>query len=745
MKMTKRIFIGILALAVLVSAFAVSAFAAVDAETYDDFLEYYTQPTLADWNFEDATVGAIEREVFASTYGTTFTGTAQYKTYINGDDTNKYFTVEKTSTKSANGFITVVTENPSSGIYIDFDVLGGTLDTNYPVVHVYVGDTVANGVFSGYPFLSMDFASGTVKYLDASLVTDANTAAANKTLEGFTVAHDKWYRVSLHLDPGGSFKLTITDKADPTKTATATDGKSTFSSYKVVNIGADLDDKRNKVSYSLDNVAITGGTYYRDLAAKQTVVETAVVDLLDYYNTLTDADAKLKVIDVYSKVVGYGFTSTKAEVNTALGALAKNAILVYSDATKVGVDAIDATKTYAERLAHITSYAKYADNIPTDLSVLSADEKAAVEAVVAGYKAEVDALAYNTDQSEKYAAAVATLDVESTDYEVIKAQYDALSVLVPDVTYVTEGGVAIADIISTGSAYVLSSGALLESSAAFVESVSNIATGADFNAKYANFKIAEANYFENETFPGVAAAVVEYNNLKAEFLAIEAASLGYIDNVNNADYAIYLSAKKEYLVVADAFLANEKFEETFPGVTEAKALYAELTASIAEKEAAAQAYIAAVAALEGLTGSALQEAINTAKSLQATGNIQGVEGIVEANVALDNAVSAIEIANGRAAQFVTYVNNIKVAATLEERFAAITVARAIVDTVTDGAGVAEAKTALAAAVTQYNADVKGLNDSFAAVNGVASGVLVAPTTAAGVSTKVVAFIKNLFA
>ena len=41
MKMTKRIFIGVIAIAVLVSAFAFSAFAAVDATNYDDILEYY--------------------------------------------------------------------------------------------------------------------------------------------------------------------------------------------------------------------------------------------------------------------------------------------------------------------------------------------------------------------------------------------------------------------------------------------------------------------------------------------------------------------------------------------------------------------------------------------------------------------------------------------------------------------------------------------------------------------------------
>lgn len=741
MKMTKRIFIGVIAIAVLVSAFALSAFAAVDATNYDDVLEYYTQPTMAAWDFEDLTVGSLDKDAFASNYKTTFSSTTQYKLYGEGDSTNKYLRIEKAQTKSANGFFICSSETSTPAVYVAFDILGGTTADNLPLVRINVGDTIITNGFSGNTVVTLDFKSGDVKYMDK---TDASVTEPNKTLSGIKLAADTWYTVVLKVEGAKGLELTVTEKANTSNTATAT-GAAPFTTYNVVNIGAALADARNKVFFNLDNVAVFGGTYYRDAVNKQAAIEAGVVDLLGYYNTLATAEEKLAVIDVYTKLVGYGFAATGADATAAMNAFAKNAILIYSDATKVGVDAIDTSLTYAQRLAHVNAYAKYADNIPADLSALSADEKASVEAIVAAYNAEVEALAFNKDQSEKYYAAVNALDVASTDYNVIVAQFEALGALKPDATYVTEDGVALEDVVATGAAYIATAGKMITSSEAFVAAVANIATGADFVSKYENFKIAEANYFDNETFPGITAAVADFNAIKAEFLAIEAASLGYINNVNNADYAIYLSAKREYLVVADEFFNSEDFEPTFPGVAEANELKATLTQLIADKEAAAQAYIAAVNALDGLTGDALVAAINTAKGLQATGNIQGVEGIVEANIKLDNAISAIEIVSGRAAQFVTYVANIKAATTLEARFEAIAIARAIADSVTEGDGVAAAKTELAAAVTQYNADVKALNGGFAEVNAVASGMLVAPTTAAGVATKVVAFIKSFFA
>ena len=73
---------------------------------------------------------------------------------------------------------------------------------------------------------------------------------------------------------------------------------------------------------SVDNVYVQGGTYLRNDADKQTVTESALVDLAAAYKTETDETTRDELLSVFNRIITlHGFTTTNAEVNAAVAEL----------------------------------------------------------------------------------------------------------------------------------------------------------------------------------------------------------------------------------------------------------------------------------------------------------------------------------------------------------------------------------------------------------------------------------------
>ena len=187
-------------------------------------------------------------------------------------------------------------------------------------------------------------------------------------------------------------------------------------------------------------------------------------------------------------------------------------------------------------------------------------------------------------------------------------------------------------------------------------------------------------------------------------------------------------------------------DEDYPGVIEAKAEYQNLRQSIEDSIAAAAAYIAAVNALADLEGDALREGIAAALLLKEKGNIVEIDGVVEANIALDTAKSNIDLIDSYAEKYIRLVNMIDEDATLAERFAAIRLAKEAEAHADDSvSGVSLAKLKLAGIVVKYNDDVNNANSAFASVNSNASSFAGAASAAEGIFQKAFDFIKAIFA
>ena len=433
----------------------------------------------------------------------------------------------------------------------------------------------------------------------------------------------------------------------------------------------------------------------------------------------------------------YYTNETYVGVTAAMEKFATIQLALSYDQIKVFADTIDLDAGYAKRMEKLNSFKQYRDLIPSDPADIT-DE--AYKTAAQAYDAEIVALAAIDAQTRVFIAEVDKLSFDANVYSSVKAAYDAIKDIAYDSTHpdAKQAHTTYVDLKTRIDNFEIKGGN-------FIKFVAAAGEATDFATKYENYTQATVNYFSNTSYPGIEDAMVAYAALKLEITPVETQAKKYLAKINSAKYAMYLSAKEAFLDEADAFV--EGLELNFPGIAEAQTLYTEIRNEIASKKAAAAAYVAAVAAIEGKSGQALVDAINAALAAKETGDVSGVPGVVEANIALSNAVASLEVVEGYNTRFVELVALIAEAQTAEERFNAILSARAI-EAKADAANtaVAAAKTTLANAVNAHNTAANSANDTFADVNDVAASVATGATAQLPEATlgKVVALIKKIF-
>ena len=281
----------------------------------------------------------------------------------------------------------------------------------------------------------------------------------------------------------------------------------------------------------------------------------------------------------------------------------------------------------------------------------------------------------------------------------------------------------------------------------FLAAIAVLDSDTDFNTRAQAFLVCKNNYCDNTTYEGIADALVIYNNYYDTMnTAIEMAE-NFIKYVEQADYAIYVPMKLDNLAEAEKYMGCLT-SDPYVGVTEAKELYDRVKVEVDQKVRAAEAYIAAVNALDSLTGDALTRAIQTALQLQVAGNVLGVDGVAEANIKLDKLVSAIELAPKHREYFLTLVNSIDTTSSKEALFELLKEAKsAEVDALAVAGGdsdVIAASQKLAAAIASYNAQVTAVNNVFAQANEVAAKTVGIGKNVTPVADRVIALIKKFF-
>lgn len=748
MKMTRRIFIALVIVALTVSSLAVFASAAESAsQEYVNVLEYYEEQSLIDYDFSvDAEYSALLTNSARS---------AQYVHSIVADAAapgGKYLSLAikersgRTAYTDSHAYFAWTSSEAIDDFNIDMTVSGekynsstSESDENLPRIIVVVGDAqftnIANAKTSGVTIAAVDYKSGYFSYLK-----DATT----EYVTSYRIEAGNWYNVSLTYDADNGVSITIYNCADPENSLTVTDGYVPYTTVRDIRVGAHGEDngsaRGSLVKYA--DVRILSGVYHRDIANMQADIEEKVIGM---HNLFVDDEAsiedKIAVCEVVSKLNAYGFTTDKADVLAALDALSVGVVGLYNTKIEEFIAKIDTLTNFDDKKAYVEITAGYADALAAlDLTDVSADLIAKTEKNLGDFAVAKEKFLASERDSAKFIELVnSVMGHNLNDYAVVKADLALFEGCNPDPTY---EGVEAANKYFTK--IVDAEESIRTSAENFIAAV-KVANNAElgFNDRAEAFKTITELYYDNETYPGVTEAIAGYNAVR-DYMDLEIANAeNFVMYVNKADYASYISAKQENLDIAKTYM--DICQPDFAGVAEAKVLYAQIQEFINQQIANATAYINAVNALDSLSGTALANAIKNAQSLQIAGNVLGVDGVTEANIKLNQAIASIELVERYCIHFVNLVNSLddaKDAATTYSILAAAREAEKDVDKSYANVDAACAK--LSKAIVAFNDQVNAINAEFEQANNVAANTCGVGENDIAVSGQVIALVKKLF-
>lgn len=766
MKMSKRIFIALLIVSVLVSAFAFSAFAAESDELdYGYLLEYFEEPILFDYDFskDDVSYSLFTNEDDKSRITATFVEDA---TAPGG----KYLSVKVPASQGI--WEDVIVKNnvyfnwngaePIDDFILEMTVSGQRGDADekqLPKIILSVADQpcensdLASSV--GTTVVALDFRSGCFAYNKRTTDVEGNEFGVY-TNTTFALTESTWYTVYVKYDGlTRTATVTVTNASDPSDTFTVTDAFVPYAQLENVRIGAhgiDGASARDSVMNFAD-IRVIGGKYDRDPSQLQSVVDQGVVDMYaDFISDEVGFDGKEYLSDVAIKLAAHGFTPSTEEATAAFTELLRGTAVYCNGKLAAYAESYTKLSDYYERRALIDEalvYVNYVSTVDaTDIPADITDELAANVETINGFDT---ALNNARDGSIALIDAVGDSSIDDIDldnYQVVCAYYEHLHQYgqYADATY---EGVAHAykyyhDIRGAKEDIEIKG-------KKFIDAVEILKSDADFNTLAAAFLECKSNYCDNTTYEGVAEALVVYNSYYDTInTAIETAK-NFIKYVEQADYADYVPMKLDNLAEAEKYMGCLT-SDPYVGVTEAKELYDRVKAEVDQKVRDAEAYIAAVNALDSLTGSALTAAIETALQLQVAGNVLGVDGVAEANIKLDKLVSSIELAPKHREYFLTLVNSIDTTSSKEALFELLREAKsAEADAISSIAAdpsyesaIRAASQKLTAAIESYNAQVNSVNTAFAKANEVAAKTCGIGKNNNPVADHVIALIKKLF-
>ena len=757
MKNTKRVLIGLVAVVMLVSGMLLSSYAneaagdSAQLPDYQDVLKYYDPLYSAlyeDESFEDgeyngsillldaaapytsAAVVGSENKYLAielghilnpdarsnAMYSVDFDGAKLSKVIFRADISAAH---EAQSAKQCPG-CTYSTENTAASLCPVCQSTLATVSTKAPTVVV----AVAENSGAGAPLLTFNFSAGTVSYYDGS---------EDKYIDGLTISENSWYSVEVVCDATKyAFKLTAGETVYE-----FADLNSPAYDIAAVNVGARYVDDARGATVMIDNMFVQAGIDDRNTGVDLYAATNNGLLILDTLlrDATVSAEVKNDVITVFDTLdTTYSDVLALDETGEAYMLSVRSAMLnFFAEQLKAATDAIDTSASYTVRLALIEDNANYAARITELITVIEHADAESLLAIYNGEKATLEELAQISDSFAAYINDAMVNDPEvfsSYDYDILQgfvasteASYcDADGNPTYSSTYppIKE---ALASYNVVSNRYYNS----LAQSIAFCENVAlakraeqdillgenGVLTDEEFMACFAAYEAASESTFRNETYPGMSDAIADFETL-VNIGNISIVAERFMSNVGTADEAIYVHKKEEWLdlAAADYDLADSRYA----GVSAAKELYNALRAQIADMKAAADAYIAAVAAIEGKEGAALIAAVEAALALKEAGNVQGYAGVPEANIALDNAYSAYRLDQAYAQKFITLTAKIKDATTLEERFAAISAASAAQGYALDEIeGVSAAKADLVAATSLYNSEIAAINAASSSV------------------------------
>ena len=371
MKLTKRILVVAVMLAILVSVFAFASSAEFTEDNIDDILEYY-YPKYVKENFNVENAAGYCPPLHASVSTDLKTDIAEIA--VDSDnESNKYLSYY------------YVAENMDPGYFgYDFSVSGGVAETIFSTkVYVERGLAVSLPTYSINIFaydkydspvgesslvtpLTLNFETGEVYYAKANSTNPSIYAATLVDDIEFAIKEDTWYTVTLFVDGAtGYYRFIIESEFDDIyESSELSLGNAAYineliASYTTL-------PTTSGVICAIDDVEFYRGTFVRgDEDLDEITVSTLVgiAELIESGNL--DFETKLKIIEVYDAILNSDYTPDfsnkyyESDVVALYESAKKYAPIVYTEFFCEEVLTIDSGKSYARRQDKLVELATF--------------------------------------------------------------------------------------------------------------------------------------------------------------------------------------------------------------------------------------------------------------------------------------------------------------------------------------------------------------------------------------------------
>ncbi|MBQ1260755.1 MAG: hypothetical protein IIX96_01940 [Clostridia bacterium] len=601
-----------------------------------------------------------------------------------------------------------------SGFVIEFDVKAGDSATAGTTVKLLVTGKDSHGTeMVNATFLSLDFNSVTTQVL--AHVPGTTGTAEVFVCEDFNPTPAAWYTVSVIYDnETATYSFSIVNKADSTDAYVSESGlPSVFNSVSSAKLSVDGNTMTSKATY-FDNVFFYGGNVRHNMSDLEVRTNNAIVELLAVIDnaekTAEEKEAALASLDLI--VMQRGFTSDvtayKKNISAAKTKIANYFIAGFEEV----VNTISAKNTYEQRVETLAAAKVYLDRIP-DLAGVSGVDTDAYAALVAKYDKENSEVTRIGEDSRAFVELFEAADVTTTDYLQLKAWRLEADALKYDLTYP-----GVLDLYPYYEKLVDKIKSIETKGAAFIEMVNAmLAEEENFAKRYEYYLAAKEYYFVNTSYDGLGDAIVKLQSVEAEIVAIAKYCNDFIVLVDNADGAISIAVRTEYLANAKAYIDGidgQTLNMTYAGMTEKVERYNKLVEELATYNTVAAEFIASVELIkDDLTHAEKKAAIAVAQEKMPASILDGIEGLNAALIKLSNADSDVKFIESYAQRFITLVNSAQNAETLKERYGFLKEARKYADAKEFIDGVTEAKTKLETLLSAYGQSVTAHNEGFA--------------------------------
>ena len=765
MKLTKRLLVSVLSIALLTSVFAFTSVAEVERE-YDyriesftkaeQILEYYALDEYLADNYED---GSWTKEQIKAANVATFKPKYSVVADPTGAD-NKVLSVTLPRNKTALGYTFsadgdgILTDKliVSARVYFDASATSG--------LSFKLNAGLRNEVEAGsryFDIIKVDMKNGGAFTYAGWNDNDQVMVPGQYTYEGWNAETGVWYDFLITFKAEDDVYNAVvtsvpTDDSEPVVLA-STGNIAINGAVGMAGFNISADASASNVGCYFDNFEIYEGSITRSPSNKEANTDIHVADLVDFYNQeTTDFATKLRIADIFYELSAvYGVTLIDETAYTQM-----NETLAKEFVNRVGK--IDSTLDFFGRFDCVEAIAKY-DNKLSDneglLDLPGITEEIAAEVVAAReiFAVEKAAVYLVRDHSDNLIDFLTNVyDEENTDYIQMKvwlaelndeyvaenpefAEYDVEKYPYQTRFYTaadTRYG-ALPELVAKYEAFVAKFTEIETAISGFIGYVDAIETATTFGPKYTAYVAATEIYnngaihegLDNATHAKLTERIAYYLEQVDGILAKKDECEYFMDLVNQTSIASYYTILVEKIDLAVEAYAN--IEPDYENIAEFITVYQSLLAYRESLEAEADAYIAAVAAIEDAEGFyAKKEAVKIAAELKVKGDILGYAGVEEANIAFSAADADVKFRENSSIALINLVAQINETESIAERRELLRLADVANANADDEIkGVEVAKAAFVKAVAEFKADVAVANASITAATDVAAALAAA--------------------